>query len=164
LREVLPRQQDLSFLSGTRHFHDIDAGAVGAVLDAGRRGGATVVCDVPRHPAPAAACALQQADLAVIVSSCDVRAIAATAAVVPVVRTLNPNLGLVVRGPAPGGLNADEAADVVAVPLLAAMRPEPMLATRLEHGGLRLRRRSPLAEAARTVLGLMERRAEGRTS
>jgi len=163
LREALPRQHDLSFLSGTRSFHDIDAGAVGAVLDAGRRGGTTVVCDVPRQSAPAAAYALQCADLAIIVSSCDVRAIAATAAVAPVIRTLNPNMGLVVRGPAPGGLRAAEAADAAAVPLLAAMRPEPMLAARLEQGGLRMRRRSPLAQAARTVLGLLERGTEGRT-
>ena len=43
----------------------------------------------------------------------------------------------------PGGLRAAEVADVAEVPLLAAMRPEPMLAERLEQGGLRLRRRSP---------------------
>ena len=164
LREALPRQQDISFLSGTRTFHDVDAGAVGAVVDAGRRGGTTVICDVPRQPAPAAACAVQLADLAIIVSSCDVRGIAATAAVAAIIRTLNPNIGLVVRGPAPGGLRAADVADVAAVPLLVAMRPEPMLAARLEQGGLRLRRRSPLAEAARTVLGILERGAQGRTS
>lgn len=163
LREVLPRQHGMSFLSGTRTFHDIDAGAVGAVLEAGRRAGATVVCDVPRQPATAAVCALQFADLAIIVSGCDVRGIAATAAVAPVIRTLNPNVGLVVRGPAPGGLRAAEVADAAAVPLLVAMRPEPMLAARLERGGLRLRRRSPLAQGARTVLGLLERSAGGRT-
>ena len=38
------------------------------------------------------------------------------------------------------------------------MRPEPMLAERLEQGGLRLRRRSPLAAAARQVLELLPRR------
>ena len=111
------------------------------MVDAGRRGGTTVVCDVPRQPAPAAVSAVQSADLAIIVSSCDVRGIAATAAVAAIVRTLNPNLGLVVRGPAPGGLRAAEVADVAGVPLLVAMRPEPMLGARLEHGGLRLRNR-----------------------
>ena len=164
LREVLPRQDGMSFLSGTRSFHDLDPGAVGAVVDAGRRGGATVVCDIARQPAPVGVCALHSADLVVVVSSCDVRAIAATAAVTPVIRTLNPNIGLVVRGPAPGGLRAAEVAGAVAVPLLAAMRPEPMLAARLERGGLRLRQRSPLAQAARSVLGLLERNAEGRPS
>ncbi len=164
LREALPRQRDISFLSGTRTFHDIDAGAVEAVVDAGRRGGTTVVCDVPRQPAPAAVSAVQSADLAIIVSSCDVRGIAATAAVAAIVRTLNPNLGLVVRGPAPGGLRAVEVADVAGVPLLVAMRPEPMLGARLEHGGLRLRNRSPLARAAQTVLAMVEHGNGGRDS
>ena len=45
--------------------------------------------------------------------------------------------------------------EVTAVPLLAAMRPEPMLAVHLEQGGLRLRRRSPLAVAAHKVLGVL---------
>jgi hypothetical protein len=107
---------------------------------------------------------VEVADLAIIVSTCDVRGIAATASVATITRTLNPNIGLVVRGPAPGGLQAPEVAGAAEVPLLAAMRPEPMLAARLEHGGLRLRRRSPLAEAARTVLGIVERNAGGRTS
>jgi len=44
-------------------------------------------------------------------------------------------------------------------PLLAAMRPDPALAQRLEHDGLRLRRRSSLAGAARTVLGVAAGRA-----
>jgi len=43
------------------------------------------------------------------------------------------------------------------VPLLAAMRPEPMLAQRLEQGGLRLRTRSPLTRAAGTVLDVVHR-------
>ena len=164
LREALPRQRDMSFLSCTRTFHDVDTGSFGAVLDAGRRGGMTVICDVPRQPAGAAAYAVETADLAVIISTCDVRGIAATAAVAAITRTLNPNIGLVVRGPAPGGLAAPEVAEAAAVPLLTAMRPEPMLAARLERGGLRLGRRSPLAEAARTVLGIIERNAGGRSS
>lgn len=123
-----------------------------------------MICDVPRQPAGAAAYAVEAADLAVIVSTCDVRGIAATAAVAAITRTLNPNIGLVVRGPAPSGLAAPEVAEAAAVPLLTAMRPEPMLAVRLEQGGLRLGRRSPLAEAARTVLGIIESNAGGRSS
>ena len=164
LKEVLPHQVGLRFLSGTRTFHDIDPGAVGAVVDAGRRGGATVICDVPRQPTPAAVCAVQGADLVVIVTTCDVRGIAATAAGATVLRTLNPAIGLVVRGPAPGGLNAAEAAGIVEVPLLAAMRPEPMLAARIERNGLRLRRRSPLARGALAVLEIAQRSAGGRAA
>lgn len=164
LKEVLPHQLGLRFLSGARTFHDIDPGAVGAVVDAGRRGGTTVLCDIPRQLTPAALCAVQSADLVVIVTSCDVRGVAATAAAVTVLRTLNPAIGLVVRGPAPGGLQATEAAEIVAVPLLAAMRPEPGLATRIERGGLRLRRRSPLARGASAVLEVVQRSAGGRAA
>jgi hypothetical protein len=35
------------------------------------------------------------------------------------------------------------------------MRPEPMLAERVERGGLRVRRRSPLGAAARAVLSIL---------
>ena len=164
VREVLPRRQGVSILSGARAFHEVDPGAVSSIVAAGRRGGATVVCDVPRHLTPAALCALQYADLVVVVTTCDVRGIAATAALVTVVRTLNPALGLVVRGPSPGGLLAGEVADAAAIPLLAAMRPEPMLAQRLEQGGLRLRNRSPLTLAARKVLDVVPHNAIGRAA
>ncbi len=80
---------------------------------------------------------------------------AATVARVPVLGALNPNVGLVVRGPAPGGLGSGEFAAAVGLPLLAAMRPEPMLAERLEHGGLRLGGRSPLNRAAGRVLDVL---------
>lgn len=163
LREVLPRRLDVSILSGTRDFHEIDSGAAAAVLDAGRRGGTTVVCDVPRHLTSAAVCALEFADLVVVVTTCDVRATAATSAMLAAVRNVNPAVGLVVRGPSPGGLRAKDVADAAASPLLAAMRPEPMLAQRLEHGGLRLRRHSPLRTAADTVLAVA-RRSPGRAA
>lgn len=149
---VLPRRRDLSILSGTRCFHDIDPGALTAVVDAGRRGGLTVVCDVPRQLGPAAVSALQCADLVAVVSSCDVRSVAATTVTTAVLRTLNPAIGLVVRGPSPGGLLAREAAVAAGLPLLAAMRPEPGLTRQLEQRGLRLRHRSPLGRAARQVL------------
>lgn len=156
VRDALPRRAGVSILSNSRQFHDIDPGAVSAVLDAARRAGPTVVCDVPRQLTPAGAAAVQSADLVVVVTTCDVRAIAATGATLTVLRSLNPSVGLVVRGPSPGGLRARDAADAAAAPLLAAMRPEPMLAQRLEGGRLRLRRRSPLTRAARAVLGIAQ--------
>jgi hypothetical protein len=135
----------------------MEAGAVESILDAGRRGGVMVICDLPRRATAAATAAVQCADLVVAITTCDVRAVASTAAMVPVLRTLNPNLGLVVRGPSPGGLRAREVADVAQLPLLAAMRPEPMLAEHLERGGLRLGRRSALGAAARDVLAVLHR-------
>ena len=164
VREGLPRYRDVSVLSCTRTYHEIEAGAAAAIIGAGRRGGATVVCDMPRSLTTAALCALEVADLVAIVTSCDVRGAAATSAVAGVIRSVNPNVGLVVRGPAPGGLRAVEVADIAAVPLLAAMRPEPMLDRQLEQRGMRLAHRSPLATAARKVLGTLNSGAGNRAA
>jgi secretion/DNA translocation related CpaE-like protein len=159
VRDALPRQRGVSLLSGTRRGYELDAGPVGAVADAGRRGGVTVVCDLPRRLTEATQTALDAADLVVLVSPCDVRACAASATVAPVLTGLNPNLGLVVRGPSPGGLRASEVADIVGLPLLASMKAQPRLAEQVEHGGLRLRRRSALTVAARRVLDVLNGRA-----
>jgi secretion/DNA translocation related CpaE-like protein len=158
LREALPRRRRISTLSGTRSGYELDPGPVEAVIDAGRRGGVTVICDVARRLTDACETALQSADLVVVVSPCDVPACAATATIVPVLSTINPNTGLVARGPSPGGLRAAEVAAVAAVPLLASMKAEPGIAERLERGGLRLRRRSALANAARRVLAVLPSR------
>ncbi|MDT5164151.1 MAG: hypothetical protein QOC88_1045 [Mycobacterium sp.] len=155
VREALPGHRGLSLLSGTRRGYELDGAAVQAVLDAGRRGGATVVCDLPRRMTDAVETVLETADLVAVISPCNVRACAATATVVPVLAATNPNIGLVVRGPSPGGLQADEVATIAQVPLLASMKPHPRLAEQLEHGGLRFGRRSELAAAARRVLGVL---------
>jgi secretion/DNA translocation related CpaE-like protein len=155
VREALPRHRDVSVLSGVRRGYRPDPATVDAVLDAGRRGGATVICDAPRCPAEAGETAVAGADLVVVVSPCDVRACAATTSIAPLLSALNPNVGLVVRGPAPGGLRAAEFAEIAGLPLLASMRAEPRIAQRLEVGGLRVRRRSALAAAARRVMGVL---------
>lgn len=164
VREGLPRYRDVSVLSCTRSYHEIETGAAAAIIGAGRRGGATVVCDMPRSLTTVALGALETADLVAIVTSCDIRAAAATSAVAGVIRSVNPNVGLVVRGPAPGGLRAGEVADIAAVPLLAAMRPEPMLDRQLEQRGIHLVHRSPLATAARKVLGTLNSGAGNRAA
>jgi secretion/DNA translocation related CpaE-like protein len=164
VRDALPCRAGVSILSGNRQFHEIDPGAVGAVVEAARRAGATVVCDVPRQLTAAGAEALQLADLVVVVTTCDLRGIAAAGAMVSVLRTTNPVIGLVVRGPSPGGLAAREVAEATGVPLLASMRPEPMLDQRLESGGLRLRRGSPMAQAAQAVLDTLHRNSAVRAA
>lgn len=167
VRDALPRHRGISMLSGTRRSCELDAAPVEAVVDAGRRGGVTVVCDLPRRLTDAAQAALHAADLVVVVSPCDVRACAATAAMAPVLAAINPNVGLVVRGPSPGGLRAAEVADIAGLPLLASMRAEPQLAGRVEKGGLRPGRRSALTVAARRVLAVLPRAgsaAQGRAA
>lgn len=155
LRDALPRRGEVSVLSGGRTGVDITAAALRAVIDAGCRGGALVIVDVPRRSTDAAEAALEAADLVVVVAAADVRSCAATTAVKPWIAACNPNIGLVVRGPAPGGLLAAEVAAIVDLPLLASMRPRPGLDEALERGGLRLAHRSPLAAAARRVLGVL---------
>jgi secretion/DNA translocation related CpaE-like protein len=156
LRQALPGHRGISVLSGSRIGVEIDAGPLHAVIDAGRRGGATVICDLPRRSSAAVETALDAADLVVVITQCDVRACAATAAIAPALSAINPNVGLVVRGPSPGGLRSTEVAEIAGLPLLASMRAEPHLAESLERGGLRLRRRSPLAAAARRVLNTLQ--------
>ena len=124
LRDALPRHRGVSVLSGGRGGGDIDAAPLGAVIDAGSRGGATVVCDVPRRSTAAAETALESADLVVVVAPADVRSCAAAEGVARWVSTVNPNAGVVVRGPAPGGLRSSDVAEIVGLPLLAAMRPQ----------------------------------------
>ena len=164
VRDALPSHRGVSVLSGARHGHEMDAGAVEAVVDAGRRGGMIVICDLPRRMTSAVTGTIDGADLVVVITTCDVRGVAAASALAPVLREANPNVGLVVRGPTPGGLRAADAAEVAGLPLLAAMRPEPLLAERLERGGLRLRRRSPLGAAARAVLTMLPLGAQVRAA
>jgi secretion/DNA translocation related CpaE-like protein len=155
LRQALPGRDGLSVLSSVRAGNDIEPGALAAVIDAGRRGGVTVVCDLPRRLTRAVEIATDAADLVVLVTSADVRACAATTAAASALSGINPNIGLVVRGPSPGGLRAVDVARIVGLPLLAAMRPQPGLAGTMEHHGLRMRRNAPLAKAARRVLTVL---------
>lgn len=156
LRDALPRHAGVTLLANGRAGGEVDPTALAAVLEAGSRGGTSVVCDVPRRSTSAAEIALDAADLVIMVVTAEVRAAAAAAAMVPWLSVINPNVGLVVRGPAPGGLRGREVADSVGLPLLAAMRPQPGLAEALERGGLRMSRRSPLAAAAQRVLGVLQ--------
>jgi hypothetical protein len=101
--------------------------------------------------------ALGTADLVVVVVPADVRSCASAAALTAWVSAVNPNAGIVVRGPSPGGLRSSDVVEIVGLPLLAAMRPQAGVAETLERDGLRLRRRSPLAVAARQVLSVLQR-------
>lgn len=162
LRRALPGTDAVSVLAGGRDPVALAEPAVRAVLEAGREGGLVVVCDVPRSAASAAMSALGLADLVVLLTTADVAACAAAARTAAWVLPHNPNRCLVVRGPSPGGLRPADVAEVVGLPLLASMRPEPGLARRLEHSGLALARRSPLAAAAGAVLRVQRLRPEAR--
>jgi secretion/DNA translocation related CpaE-like protein len=155
LRDALPRRDGVSVLSGCRSGGDIDATPLGAVIDAGWRGGATVICDLPRRTTAAVETALDAADLVAVLSPADVRSCAAAASIARWATGINPNAGVVVRGPSPGGLRATDVAAAIGLPLLAAMRAQSGIADALERGGLRVGPRSPLLAAARRVLALV---------
>lgn len=151
LRRALPQTDRVAVLTGDGP--DPDPGTVQAVLAAGRDGG-TVVCDLPRgQHGPAVQTVLAEADLTVVLTSADVRAAAATVRTAQRLRAAGTEAGLVVRGPAPGGLAARRIAEAAALPLWATMRPQPGLDRMLDRGGLRLGGRSPLRGAAESVYG-----------
>jgi secretion/DNA translocation related CpaE-like protein len=146
---------ELAVLSCDRSATGPSAAAVSSVVDAGRRSGEVVVCDLPRYPTDAALAALATADLAVLVVPADVRSCAAGARVAAVLVEHSRAVELVVRGPAPGGVGADEVARALGLPLLATLRPEPGLARGLERGTAPGRPGGPLAVASRTVLSAL---------
>ncbi|CCQ14706.1 putative uncharacterized protein [Rhodococcus sp. AW25M09] len=155
LHSALPSRSGLSVLalgrSGDRGT-GLTAPAVSAVLDAGRAAGDLVVCDAPRHAGDVSDALYAAADLVVLMMPAELRSVASAEAMTGHLADRNANVGLVVRGPAPGGLRAEDIAVALDLPLLTSMRAEPGLAERLERGGLVLGRRSPLAAAANTVL------------
>lgn len=159
LRAALPGrtagEARLSVISCDRDGPGPDPDAMSAVIEAGRRIGDTVICDLPRQLTGAAATALQRADLAVLVVPAELRACAAARRVADAVREHGVRLHTLVRGPSPGGLPAAEVAKAVAAPLLTAVRPEPCLDRTLERGHLRPRPRGPLTTAATAILNAL---------
>ncbi|WP_410871852.1 septum site-determining protein Ssd [Nocardia sp. A7] len=134
---------------------ELSPAAMRAVIESGRDAGDLVVCDVSCERGPAADAMLDAADLVVLIVPARLRAIAAAEIVSAYLGERNPNRGLIVRGPAPGGLRGAEVAELLGLPLLAAVRGQAGLASRLERGGLSVRRRGPLRDAADAVLAMV---------
>lgn len=154
LRDALPPYGNyLRVLScGRRDIHGPSETALLAVLDAGRRSGGLVVCDVSRYRGQVAEAALEASDAVVMVVPATVAACVAAEKVGLWAVRHNPNIGLFVRGPAPGGLRGDDVANMLGLPLIAVARAHRALAPMLERGGLRLGRNCPLTAGAEAVL------------
>jgi secretion/DNA translocation related CpaE-like protein len=153
LRSALPGgSSGLTVLSCDRDGPGPEPHAVAAVVDAGRRGGDTVVCDLPRQLTDAACAALDRADLAVLVVPAEVRACAAATRVARRAAERGARPRVLVRGPSPGGLRSEQVAAAIGLPLLTSMRPEPGLASALDRGTFPDRSGGPLATAAAAVL------------
>ncbi len=112
----------------------VSAEAMVAVLDAAGRESDLAVVDLPRCPGPAEAVALETCRTVVLVVPAEVRAAAAAAPLAARVGEHVTDLRLVVRGPAPTGLPAEAVADLLGLPLAAALSPEPGLAAALDRG------------------------------
>lgn len=162
LRSALPGRirgdARLTMVSCDRDGPGPEPEALAAVLQAGRRAGETVICDLPRSTSEVALLALDRADLTVIVVPAEVRAAAAARRMAEWLTDRGIRAETVVRGPSPGGLNPNDVANVIGLPLIASMRPEPKLATTLERGVLWHRATGPLASAATTVLDVVNAR------
>lgn len=127
--------------------------AVDVVLESARRAGTLAVVDLPRHPDGVADRVVERADLVVLVVPADLRACLAGRKVRDRIEALGGRLGVVVRGPCPSGIGADDVAAALGVPVLARMRGRHTLARDLDHGRIpALDRRGPLATAAASVL------------
>ncbi|MGW9568958.1 septum site-determining protein Ssd [Prescottella equi] len=160
LHAALPAQAGVSVLACDRDSRTggLTPAAATAVVEAGRRAGCLVVCDVARHPGEVGESVVELSDLVVVVVPATVRGGVASGRVLSWITQRNPHRGIVVRGPAPGGLRGTDLAETLDAPVIAAMRPAPRLDAMLERGGLDPGERSPLAAAARSVLDVLAAR------
>ncbi|KAA9149490.1 helicase [Amycolatopsis acidicola] len=129
--------------------------AIASVVDAGRRAGRLVVCDLPRNLDACAEAVLDRADLLVLVVPAEIRSCVSARGVLGRLGTRAGRVRLVVRGPSPGGLAPADVADAVKAPLLVSMASERNLGKALDAGQFPFRNRGPLAMAAQVALAAL---------
>ncbi|RAY14842.1 hypothetical protein DPM19_14065 [Actinomadura craniellae] len=152
LHEALPKAGDLAVLSWSRdRAGPVAPAAMGSVLAAAARGFDLVVVDVPRRFGDADRVALDLADLVLLVVRAELRAVVAADQAAAALRDHAPDLRLIVRGPAPGGLTADAISVALDLPVAGKLPDDRRVPAALERGELiRVTRRGPL-------IGLCER-------
>ncbi|MGC9668203.1 septum site-determining protein Ssd [Planosporangium sp. 12N6] len=155
LVDALPNRGELAVLSWDRgDLLTVPADAMAAALDAGRSSRDVVVVDLPRRLDDAAVLALAAANRTLLLVPAELRACAAAARVAAVAVGHTSDLSVVVRGPAPGRLKAQEIARALGLPLAGMLRTEPELARALERGQPPAGTgKGPLAALCRRVLG-----------
>jgi secretion/DNA translocation related CpaE-like protein len=135
LRQVLPSAAGLSVLSWDRgEMLEIPPITMSAALTAARTSSELVVVDLPRHIEDAARIALRAATASLLVVPAEVRASASAARVASSLIGHASDLRVVVRGPAPGGLDGRHVSEALGLRLAGELRPEPGLALALERG------------------------------
>jgi secretion/DNA translocation related CpaE-like protein len=155
LVRALPSRGDLVMISWDRgEPQPLPVEAMAATLDAARRGRDAVVIDLPRRLDETAVIALQAADRAYLVVPAELRAVAAAARVAADAAPHCPDLSVIVRGPAPGGLKPHEVTESLDLPLGGTLRPEPAICRGLERGEAPgSTGRGPLAALCRRLVG-----------
>jgi secretion/DNA translocation related CpaE-like protein len=135
LRDSLPCIGELAVLSCDRGDPlELPAGAMSSVLAAAARVCEVVVVDLPRRFDDATQVAVAGSDLVLLVVPAEVRAAAAAARIATELTQVCDDVRLVVRGPAPGGLDALDIAAALGLPLAGRLKAEPDLAAALERG------------------------------
>ncbi|MFG2195813.1 septum site-determining protein Ssd [Streptomyces sp. NPDC048639] len=128
LEESLPELHSLRVLSWDRgDAVVVPAEAMRAVLSAARRRGGVVVVDLPRRIDDGVAEALAQLDVGLIVVPAELRAVASAHRVASSVGLVVRDLRVVVRGPCGSGLDDEEIARLLDLPLAGELAAEPSL-------------------------------------
>lgn len=149
LTALLPRWSGVTVLSADRTRPGAPRDDVIAdVLDALATSHDDVVLDLDRHHALAGGGALDRCAVVLVLAGRDLRSVAGVLALRAALVAAVPDVRLVVRGPAPGGLGVLELAHVVDLPVAASMASQRGFDAALERGGgPGLRRGGPLARA-----------------
>ncbi|MDG4537006.1 septum site-determining protein Ssd [Streptomyces sp. AV19] len=135
LEEALPEPHSLRLLSWDRGDRAaVPPEAVRAVLAAARRRGGVVVVDLPRAADDAAAEVLGQLDLGLLVVPSELRAVAAAHQVARSVGMMMGDLRMVVRGPCAPGLDGEEIARLLSLPLAGEVPEDAGLPQALAAG------------------------------
>lgn len=134
---LLPRWGACAVLSADRARPQPPEPAVVAdVLHALSRTVGALVLDLDRSGVVAGESVAAVCDTVLVVAPRDLRATAGALALRPVLDVPGADLGLVVRGPAPGGLGAAEIAEAVGLPVRAVLPVDRRLAAGTEHAGI----------------------------
>ncbi|MDM8085604.1 pilus assembly protein FlpE [Cellulomonas cellasea] len=153
LTALLPRWGGCAVLSADRtRPGPPPADAVADVLTALAEQHAHLVLDLDRADVLARGPALSACGTVLVVVPRDLRGVAGALSLRPALLGAVPDVRLVVRGPAPGGLGTLELAHVVDLPIAASLAPDRRLPEALERGGGPAPRRGPLARAVTALI------------
>jgi secretion/DNA translocation related CpaE-like protein len=149
---LLPRWGRVAVLSADRsRAAGLDAAVAADVVRAVAAVVGLVVLDLGREAVLGGVAPLGSCDRVAVVAARDLRSVAGTLALRDALAGCGADLGLVVRGPAPGGLGVAELADAVDLPLLWSGRADRGVARAAEQGVVV--GRGPAGRAAAAVLG-----------